>query len=120
MYAAGGGGFNSAAAWSVNGGRRVWRDQANGDVQAVVYARSNAYFGFHDGFAGDTSLRLLAADAVDGTLTPFAPQSSGSVGVLALASSGPYLVAVGKFPKMGSVNVKSVAVFVCSPPSCSP
>ena len=94
--------------------------KANGDVQAVVYARGNAYFGFHDGFNGDTTLRLLAADAGNGTITPFAPQSSGSVGVLGLSSDGPYLAAVGKFPKMGGVAVKSVAVFVCSPPSCTP
>ena len=50
----------------------------------------------------------------------FAPQSSGSVGVLALSSDGPYLAAVGKFPKMGGVAVKSVAVFACAPPSCNP
>jgi hypothetical protein len=124
VYAAGGGGFNSAAAWSVNGGARLWRNQANGDVQAVVYARGNVYFGFHDGFdingVPDTTLRLLAADAVSGTLTPFAPQSSGNVGVLALSSDGPYLAAVGKFPKMGGVNVKGASVHLCAPPSCMP
>ena len=81
--------------------------------------RGNAYFGFHDGFNGDTTLRLLAADAGNGAITPFAPQSAGSVGVLGLSSDGPYLAAVGKFPKMGGVSVKNVAVFVCSPPSCN-
>jgi len=120
LYAAADAGFNSAAAWNVGGGQMIWRDKANGDVQAVLYLRGNAYFGFHDGFNGDTTLRLLAADAGDGTITPFAPQSAGSVGVLGLSSDGPYLAAVGKFPKMGGVNVKNVAVFVCSPPSCTP
>ena len=102
----------------------LWRDKANGDVQAVLALRGNAYFGFHDGYTingtPDTTLRLLAGDAGTGALTPFAPQSSGNVGVLGLSSDGPYLAAVGKFPKMGGVNVKNVAVFVCSPPSCTP
>jgi hypothetical protein len=120
LFAAADAGFNSLAAWNVGGGAMQWRDKANGDVQAVLYLRGNAYFGFHDGFNGDTTLRLLAADAGAGTITPFAPQSSGSVGVLGLSSDGPYLAAVGKFPKMGGVSVKNVAVFVCSPPSCTP
>jgi hypothetical protein len=120
LFAAADAGFNSVAAWNVGGGAMTWRQRANGDVQAVTYARGNAYFGFHDGFNGDTTLRLLAADAGNGTITPFAPQSAGSVGVLGLSSDGPYLAAVGKFPKMGGVNVKNVAVFVCSPPSCTP
>ena len=124
LFAAADAGFNSAAAWNVGGGPMLWRDKANGDVQAILYLRGNAYFGFHDGFTingvPDTSLRLLAADAASGAITPFAPKSSGSVGVLGLSSDGPYLAAVGKFPKMGGVAVKSVAVFVCSPPSCTP
>ena len=124
LFAAADSGFNSAAAWNVNGGAMQWRDKANGDVQAVLYLRGNAYFGFHDGYTingtPDTTLRLLAGDAGSGALTPFMPSSSGNVGVLGLSSDGPYLAAVGKFPKMGGVNVKSVAVFVCSPPSCTP
>jgi hypothetical protein len=122
LFAAADAGFNSAAAWSVDGGQMLWRDKANGDVQAVLFLRGNAYFGFHDGYningVPDTTLRLLAADAGQGTITPFAPKSSGSVGVLGLSSDGPYLAAVGKFPKMGGVSVKNVAVFVCAAPSC--
>ena len=124
LFAAADAGFNSAAAWNVGGGQMLWRDKANGDVQAVLYLRGNAYFGFHDGYTvngvPDTTLRLLAADAGTGTITPFAPQSAGNVGVLGLSSDGPYLAAVGKFPKMGGVNVKSVAVFVCALPGCDP
>ena len=64
VFIAGGGGFNSAAAWNIGGGRRIWRQQANGDVQAVRFANNNVYFGFHDGFTSATRrLRLLAADA---------------------------------------------------------
>ena len=30
------------------------------------------------------------------------------------------MAAVGKFPKMGGVAVKNVAVFACAMPSCNP
>ncbi len=63
VFIAGGGGFNSAAAWNIGGGGRIWRIRADGDVQAVRFANNNVYFGFHDGYLGNTTLRLLAADA---------------------------------------------------------
>jgi hypothetical protein len=115
VFVAGGGGFNSAAAWNIGGGNRIWRMQANGDVQAVRFANNNVYFGFHDGYAGNTTLRLLAGDAASsnpaGELVPgFAPASSGAVGVMALDTSGPYLVSVGKYPRMGGVAVRGVSV----------
>ena len=91
MFIAGGGGFNSAAAWNIGGGKRLWRQQANGDVQAVRFANNNVYFGFHDGFTingvANNTLRLLAADAAsdrNGLVPGFAPASSGSTGVMAL------------------------------------
>jgi hypothetical protein len=111
VFVAGGGGFNSAAAWNIGGGARLWRQQANGDVQAVRFAANNVYFGFHDGFGGNTTLRLLAADAVSGALVPgFAPASSGAIGVMAIDTTGPYLVSAGKFPRMGGLAVKGVSV----------
>ena len=111
VFVAGGGGFNSAAAWNIGGGARLWRQQANGDVQAVRFAANNVYFGFHDGFGGNTTLRLLAADAVSGALVPgFAPASSGAIGVMAIDIDGPYLVSAGKFPRMGGVAVKGASV----------
>jgi hypothetical protein len=115
VFIAGGGGFNSAAAWSINGGQRIWRQQANGDVQAVRFANNNVYFGFHDGFdingVPNNTLRLLAADAALGTLVDgFAPASSGSIGVMAIDVDGSYLVSAGKFPRMGGVAVRGVSV----------
>ncbi len=106
MFGAGGGGFNSVAAWDVSTGKRQWADKANGDVQAVKFSNGNVYFGFHDGYGGNTTLRLLAADAGTGTVEPaFQPASGGYPGVLALDADGDYL-AVGrvKFPKMGGVQ----------------
>jgi hypothetical protein len=125
VFIAGGGGFNSAAAWNITGGARIWRMQANGDVQAVRFANNNVYFGFHDGFTIDgvpnNTLRLLAGDAAttnpNGELVPgFAPASSGAVGVMAIdttnqgTTNNTYLVSAGKFPRMGGVAVRGVSV----------
>jgi hypothetical protein len=105
------GGMNSAAAWNPTTGQRQWRLQTNGDVQAVEYSNGNVYFGFHDGFNGNTTLRVLAADAASGTLeTAFQPVSGGGVGVWGIEADGDYLAVVGKFPKMGGFNVKGVSI----------
>jgi len=119
VYGAGGGGFNSAAAWDTSTGKRMWADRANGDVQAVEYSHGNVYFGFHDGFNGNTTLRLLAADAVSGTVEMppvavpgFQPVSAGYPGVEAITSDGSHLVAAGKFPKMGGMTVKGLSIHV--------
>jgi Domain of unknown function (DUF5122) beta-propeller len=119
VFGAGGGGFNSAAAWNTSDGTRQWVQRANGDVQAVKFAKKsgssgvgNVYFGFHDGFGGNTKLRLLAADAASGTLmwATGVPVSGGNPGVVALASDGQNLVVGGRFPKMGTVKVKGLSI----------
>ena len=50
VFGAGGGGFNSAAGWSVTTGQRRFAVRADGDTQAVQYSNSHVYMGFHDGF----------------------------------------------------------------------
>jgi hypothetical protein len=113
VFGAGGGGFNSAAAWDATTGRRQWADRANGDVQAVEYSHGNVYFGFHDGYNGNTTLRLLAADAITGAVEPgFMPVSSGYPGVEAITADGSRLVSAGKFPKMGGATVKGLSIHV--------
>jgi hypothetical protein len=125
VFGAGGGGFNSAAAWNTDPaagadfGKRQWVQRANGDVQAVRFAHKagtsgvgNVYFGFHDGFLGNVKLRLLAADATDGTLmwAQGQPVSGGNPGVVALGTDNSYLVVAGRFPKMGTVKVKGLSI----------
>jgi hypothetical protein len=102
VYGAGGGGFNSAAAWDAKSGSRRWTQRSDGDTQAVVYSNGHVYMGFHDGFQGDTQLRLLALDPDNGTVDPsFMPVSGSYPGVLTLDADGSYLVAGGWFPRMG-------------------
>jgi Domain of unknown function (DUF5122) beta-propeller len=124
VFGAGGGGFNSAAAWNTDPaspdfGKRQWVQRANGDVQAVRFAHKtgtsgvgNVYFGFHDGFLGNVKLRLLAADATNGTLmwAQGQPVSGGNPGVVALDTDNSYLVVAGRFPKMGTVKVRGLSI----------
>jgi hypothetical protein len=111
VFGAGGGGFNSAAAWNPLSGQRLWVQRANGDVQAVKYSNGNVYFGFHDGFNGNSTLRLLAVDAASGNLEQvFQPISGGTPGTVALEADGSYLVVGGKFPRMGAIRVKGLSI----------
>ena len=118
LYGGGGGGLNSAVDWDTTTGARVWSVRADGDTQAVQYSNGYLYSGFHDGFGGNTNIRLLALDpdsgAVDAT---FQPVMTAYPGVYALAADGHHLVAAGYFPSVAAdatsppVNVKGLAVF---------
>jgi hypothetical protein len=124
VFGAGGGGFNSAAAWNTDPaagndfGKRMWVQRADGDVQAVAYSNhgvagavGNVYFGFHDGLGGNNKLRLLAADAQLGTLMwQMPPISGGTPGVVTLTTNDSILVVGGKFPKMGTIKVKGLSI----------
>ena len=80
----GGQGFNAVGAWNAANGAMQWRhgtaagDRIEGDVQSVVLEGGTAYFGFHGGYNGDNSLRMLAAAAGSGALDPdFRPVTNG-------------------------------------------
>ena len=102
VYAAVGGKFNSAVGLDPITGKQKWRQHADGDVQAVKYSNGYVYFGFHDGFGGDPTKRLLAANPATGVLNPaFAPESGAYPGVLTIDADGEYLVVGGLFHRMG-------------------
>lgn len=104
---------NVAAAYSTSRGNRLWRLQADGDVQAIRYGNGTVYFGFHDGYGGDTRLRLLAADARTGTIEPaFMPTFVQFWGIFAIditPSGG--LVVGGEFRSISGVPVQGWAEF---------
>ena len=78
----------------------------------MQYSNSHVYMGFHDGFMGDISLRLLALAPTDGAVDPtFHPSSNSYPGVYCLDADGRYLVAGGYFSNMGGVGVKGLAIF---------
>jgi len=102
---------NRASAWSGFTGDRLWYHRAMGDTQAVGYHDGTLYFGFHEGFAGDTSVRLLAADALTGELEDFRPTMNSFFGVWAIDASSEGLVPVGEFTRVSEVPTRGLAVF---------
>ena len=111
VYVAAGGGMNSAIALDPNTGRQRWRQRADGDVQAVKYSNGYLFFGFHDGFQGNTSLRILAADPANGDLDPnFMPASGAYPGVLTIDADGTFLAVGGLFGRMGGRQLQGLSI----------
>lgn len=109
-------GGNSARAWDTATGRRQWSHRADGDVQAIAYHDGEVFFGFHDGFQGDTSLRLLSTDAGTGTLREhFAPTFDRFWGVFAIAVAEEGLVAGGEFDRVSGVPAEGFVSFPGTP-----
>lgn len=114
LYGAGGGN-NTMAAWSTTSGNRVWRIVAMGDIQAVAYFRDTVYFGFHEGIAGDTTAKVLAADATTGQLDPaFRPSVTTFMGVFAIAVNDAGLAIGGEFTRVAGVTAYHWAWFPAS------
>jgi PKD repeat protein len=111
LFGAGGAGSNAAAAWNTSNGVRLWRQVTDGDIQAVAYYDGTVYFGFHDGYQGDVTLKLLAADAVTGQLQTFYPRFDGYWGVFAIAVGANGLVAGGEFTQVSGVPAEGIARF---------
>jgi len=112
VYAALGGLANRVIAWNAETGARLWRHIAMGDVQAVRLVGGKVYFGFHEGFADDTSVRLLAVDTATGTLDPtFRPTVDSFWGVWAIDGTADALVAGGQFTTVQGVPTRGVASF---------
>ena len=87
-------------------------------MQAIRYSAGNVFFGFHDGFASDTSKHLLAVDATTGILEP-EPTINSFWGVWAIAMSTNVLAVGGEFTMFSGVVVQGIAVLstaVAPPP----
>jgi hypothetical protein len=116
---------NQAAGFNASTGRKLWSQRADGDVQAVTFHGGNVYFGFHEGFAGSTAVRLLAADASSGALEPaFRPRINSFWGVWAVTATNRGVVAGGEFTSVNGVAAGRLAFFdaarVTTPPVSGP
>jgi hypothetical protein len=108
---------NAAMAWNTISGARVWRARADGDVQVVRYFNGTVYFGFHDGFAADTTVKLLAADARTGALDPdFRPVIGSFWGVFAIAATVDGVVIGGDFTAVSGQPRQGFAIFAADLP----
>ncbi len=108
---------NQAASWNTTSGARQWYQVAEGDTQSVRYAAGNVYFGFHEGFQGNFSLRMRAADAVTGALIDFRPTIDSFWGVWDIDASDTHLAIAGEFRWVAGRSTRGVSVF---PPSNTP
>jgi hypothetical protein len=86
---------NVISAYSTATGALAWQHVADGDIQAADYYDGTVYFGFHEGDGGDTTVRMLAADAATGAIdTAFRPTFDAFYGVFAI-DAGPWGIAAG-------------------------
>ncbi len=102
---------NRAQAWNTLDGTRRWFHKAMGDTQAVGYYDGVLYFGFHEGFGGDTTVRLLAADVLTGELQDFRPTVNSFFGVWAIDATSTALAVGGEFSNVTGVPTRSIAIF---------
>ncbi len=111
VFGAVGGDSNQVVSWNANSGARQWSQTVDGDVQAVHQSGGNVYFGFHQGYQGDTTTKILAADALTGALTAFRPAVNSFWGVRDIDSSSDALALAGEFNTVNGVATRGIAVF---------
>jgi hypothetical protein len=112
VFGAGAAFTNAARGWDASTGELLWSHETEGDVQAVRYDRGLVYFGFHEGYAGDFTLKVLVADATTGVLDPdFRPHIEQFWGVYAIAVSPLGVVIGGAFSDVGGIPSRGLAIF---------
>ena len=112
LFVAAGALGNQVQAYNPTTGVRLWRQRADGDVQAVAYHAGTVYFGFHESFEADTRLRMLAADATTGAIDPtFRPVFDLFWGVRAISATDAGLAAGGEFNWVSTVRAQGVVTW---------
>ena len=115
LYAALGDLQNQAIGWRTSDGQRLWRQIAMGDAQAVKYLDGNVYFSFHEGFQGDTSVKMLVADAQTGALeNSYRLPINTFFGVWVIDGSSDALILGGEFTRVSNVTANRVAILPAS------
>jgi chitodextrinase len=102
---------NRVTVWNTSTGNQSWRIIVDGDVQAVAHHAGNAYFGFHDGFQGVQTAKLMSADVYSGALESWRPSIAEFWGVWDIDATGGGLVAGGQFLAVEGIPTRGVAIF---------
>lgn len=109
---------NQLTAWAAASGVRRWRVGVDGNAQAVKYFDGSVYFGFHDGYQGNTALKLLAVNPKNGAVDPsFRPTINSFYGVWSIDAAAPSgtspggLVIGGAFTTVDGHSARRLAIF---------
>lgn len=102
---------NSVVSWDTVTAHRHWKVKADGDIQALRFYDGYVYAGFHDGYQGVTTTKLLAIKASTGKVDPFRPTFDGFWGVFAIDVTSAGLVVGGDFTKVSGVAAQGWARF---------
>ena len=98
---------------NANTGARLWRNESDGDVQAIEYTNGEIYFGFHEGYNGNPLRHLLAADAATGVTDPnFQPDLNSFWGVWSIDESGGTIAVGGEFTTFDGVAVQGIVLLL--------
>jgi hypothetical protein len=94
-------------------GGQIWHDEGpDGDGQAVEPIGGTVYEGFLGGYNGNGGLRVLGANAANGSVT-WSPAAVAAQGVFDLTQGSNRLVAVGDFTTLGTTSgLHGLAIFV--------
>jgi hypothetical protein len=103
---------NAAVAWSTSTSHRVWTTRTDGNAQAIRYFDGTVYFGFHDGYLGDTNTKALAVDALTGAVDPsWMPTINTFLGVRSIDVTADGVVLGGNFTLVSGVKARGFAIF---------
>ncbi|MFZ1439361.1 MAG: hypothetical protein WAS75_09625, partial [Candidatus Microthrix subdominans] len=110
LFAAVAGYGNQVAALNPLTGARPWHQYADGDVQAVAVDGDNVYFGFHEGFKGDSKVKMVAANTRTGAIVAgWKLHASSYMGVMSISTNGSTLVAGGELGWINGTNAGGMA-----------
>ncbi len=111
LFAGVGGAGNGADGISTSTGARLWRHHTDGDVQAVRAFGTNAYFGFHDGYQANQTIKILGVDQASGAIDATWNLSVvGFWGLFAIDASPDRLAIGGLFDSVGGLATKNFAL----------
>lgn len=116
VFAGGGTGANRAYGWRTATGQLAWARSADGDMQAIDHFDGEVYFGFHDGYGGNPTIKVRAVDAVTGALdADWIPSFNQFWGVFAIHVTDAGLVLGGDFTTVSGVSARGWARFPVAP-----
>ena len=107
-----GAGSNAVTSWRTADGSRAWRRWGEGDLQAMKYYSGTLYFGFHDGFEDDLTVKVLAADGLTGAEEGFRPRMTQFWGVFGIDVTDDGVVIGGDFTTVDGVTARGWARFL--------